>query len=37
MAPIRALGMHDAVNLDRGGSTAMSVEGALVNRPNGRR
>ncbi|MFE7216636.1 phosphodiester glycosidase family protein [Streptomyces sp. NPDC057611] len=30
-----ALGMHDAVNLDGGGSTTMSVEGALVNRPSG--
>jgi exopolysaccharide biosynthesis protein len=30
-----ALGMHDAVNLDGGGSTAMSVEGELVNRPSG--
>ncbi|MFB7574962.1 phosphodiester glycosidase family protein [Streptomyces sp. NPDC056165] len=29
-----ALGMHDAVNLDGGGSTTMSVEGALVNRPS---
>lgn len=30
-----ALGMTDAVNLDGGGSTAMSVEGALVNQPSG--
>ncbi len=31
----QALGMRDAVNLDGGGSTAMSVRGALVNRPSG--
>ncbi|MBE1490643.1 phosphodiester glycosidase family protein [Plantactinospora soyae] len=30
-----ALGLHDAINLDGGGSTAMSVEGALVNQPSG--
>jgi exopolysaccharide biosynthesis protein len=30
-----ALGMHDAVNLDGGGSTTMSVEGTLVNQPSG--
>ncbi|MEV6168895.1 phosphodiester glycosidase family protein [Streptomyces sp. NPDC051954] len=30
-----ALGLHDAINLDGGGSTAMSVEGALVNKPSG--
>ena len=29
------LGMVDAVNLDGGGSTAMSVGGALVNEPSG--
>ncbi|WP_211323162.1 phosphodiester glycosidase family protein [Amycolatopsis palatopharyngis] len=29
-----ALGMHDAVNLDRGGSTTMSIDGRLVNRPS---
>ncbi|MGW1090944.1 phosphodiester glycosidase family protein [Streptomyces sp. NPDC002596] len=34
-AVAQALGMHNAVNLDGGGSTAMSVEGALVNRPSG--
>jgi exopolysaccharide biosynthesis protein len=34
-AVARALGMHDAVNLDGGGSTTMSVEGTLVNRPSG--
>ncbi|MFI6062924.1 phosphodiester glycosidase family protein [Streptomyces sp. NPDC051286] len=34
-AVAQALGMHDAVNLDGGGSTTMSVEGALVNRPSG--
>ncbi|MGP3968951.1 phosphodiester glycosidase family protein [Streptomyces sp. 6N223] len=34
-AVAQALGMRDAVNLDGGGSTAMSVEGALVNRPSG--
>ena len=30
-----ALGMSDAINLDGGGSTTMSVRGALVNRPSG--
>lgn len=30
-----AMGMYDAVNLDGGGSTAMAVEGELVNRPSG--
>jgi hypothetical protein len=30
-----ALGMYDAVNLDGGGSTTMSIEGALVNQPSG--
>ncbi|MEO3924869.1 phosphodiester glycosidase family protein [Micromonosporaceae bacterium B7E4] len=30
-----ALGLHDAINLDGGGSTTMSVEGALVNQPSG--
>ncbi|MCW3815880.1 phosphodiester glycosidase family protein [Micromonospora sp. DR5-3] len=34
-AVAQALGMSDAVNLDGGGSTAMSVEGALINRPSG--
>ncbi|WP_220039725.1 phosphodiester glycosidase family protein [Nonomuraea aridisoli] len=34
-AVANALGLHDAVNLDGGGSTAMSVQGALVNRPSG--
>ncbi|SCL20387.1 Predicted protein [Micromonospora rhizosphaerae] len=34
-AVAQALGMDDAVNLDGGGSTAMAVEGALVNRPSG--
>ncbi|MFG3701392.1 phosphodiester glycosidase family protein [Micromonospora sp. NPDC047620] len=34
-AVAQALGMFDAVNLDGGGSTAMAVEGALVNRPSG--
>jgi len=29
-----ALGMHDAVNLDGGGSTTMSVQGDLVNQPS---
>jgi Phosphodiester glycosidase len=33
-AVARALGMRDAVNLDGGGSTAMSVGGALVNHPS---
>ncbi|MEU9339158.1 phosphodiester glycosidase family protein [Streptomyces sp. NPDC048290] len=30
-----ALGMRDAVNLDGGGSTTLSVRGELVNRPSG--
>jgi hypothetical protein len=30
-----ALGMYDAVNLDGGGSTAMAVDGQLVNHPSG--
>ena len=30
----QALGMYDAVNLDGGGSTTMSVRGALVNKPS---
>ncbi|MEU6141051.1 phosphodiester glycosidase family protein [Streptomyces sp. NPDC047081] len=30
-----ALGLRDAVNLDGGGSTTMSVRGDLVNRPSG--
>ncbi|WFE53181.1 phosphodiester glycosidase family protein [Micromonospora sp. WMMD1155] len=30
-----ALGLHDAINLDGGGSTTMSVEGTLVNQPSG--
>ncbi len=30
-----ALGMHNAVNLDGGGSTTMSVDGTLVNQPSG--
>ncbi|MFI1561548.1 phosphodiester glycosidase family protein [Streptomyces sp. NPDC020490] len=34
-AVARALGLRDAVNLDGGGSTAMSVRGQLVNRPSG--
>jgi Phosphodiester glycosidase len=34
-AVAHALGMDDAVNLDGGGSTAMSVEGVLVNQPSG--
>jgi exopolysaccharide biosynthesis protein len=34
-AVAHALGMDDAVNLDGGGSTAMSVDGALVNQPSG--
>jgi exopolysaccharide biosynthesis protein len=31
----QALGMVDAVNLDGGGSTALSVRGALANKPSG--
>jgi hypothetical protein len=34
-AVAHALGLHDAVNLDGGGSTAMSVRGGLVNKPSG--
>lgn len=34
-AVANALGMTDAVNLDGGGSTTMSVEGTLVNHPSG--
>lgn len=34
-AVAQALGMTDAVNLDGGGSTAMSVNGTAVNRPSG--
>jgi exopolysaccharide biosynthesis protein len=34
-AVANALGMYDAVNLDGGGSTAMAVNGALVNKPSG--
>jgi len=30
-----ALGMYDAINLDGGGSTAMAVQGELVNHPSG--
>jgi exopolysaccharide biosynthesis protein len=30
-----ALGMDDSINLDGGGSTAMAVDGALVNHPSG--
>lgn len=30
-----ALGMYNAINLDGGGSTTMSVKGALVNQPSG--
>lgn len=30
-----ALGRYDAINLDGGGSTAMTVNGQLVNRPSG--
>ncbi len=31
----KALGLRDAINLDGGGSTAMAVNGALVNHPGG--
>lgn len=31
----QALGLRDAINLDGGGSTAMSVGGTLVNQPSG--
>ncbi|MFC3504664.1 phosphodiester glycosidase family protein [Micromonospora krabiensis] len=34
-AVAQALGLRDAVNLDGGGSTAMAVDGALVNHPSG--
>jgi hypothetical protein len=34
-AVAQALGMRDAVNLDGGGSTTMSVRGALINHPSG--
>ncbi|GIE98600.1 phosphodiester glycosidase family protein [Paractinoplanes rishiriensis] len=34
-AVARALGLHEAVNLDGGGSTAMAVRGTLVNQPAG--
>lgn len=34
-AVVRALGLRDAVNLDGGGSTTMSVSGGLVNQPSG--
>ncbi|WP_406107434.1 phosphodiester glycosidase family protein [Micromonospora globbae] len=34
-AVARALGMEDGINLDGGGSTAMAVDGALVNHPSG--
>jgi hypothetical protein len=34
-AVVRSLGLRDAVNLDGGGSTTMSVRGALVNQPSG--
>ncbi|GHE05112.1 phosphodiester glycosidase family protein [Streptomyces alanosinicus] len=34
-AVAHALGLTDAVNLDGGGSTTMSVEGTLVNHPSG--
>src|SRR5262249_10890987 len=30
-----SLGMRDAINLDGGGSTTMSVNGALINQPSG--
>jgi hypothetical protein len=33
---MRSLGARDALNLDGGGSTAMSVRGELVNRPSDR-
>ncbi|WP_199562055.1 phosphodiester glycosidase family protein [Micromonospora deserti] len=32
---VNVLTIDHAVNLDGGGSTAMAVEGALVNRPSG--
>jgi hypothetical protein len=34
-AVANALGLYDAINLDGGGSTAMAVDGALVNHPSG--
>jgi phosphodiester glycosidase len=34
-AVAHALGLRDAINLDGGGSTAMSVRGALINQPSG--
>jgi exopolysaccharide biosynthesis protein len=34
-AVAQALGLHDAINLDGGGSTAMAVNGALVSHPSG--
>ncbi|MER5544313.1 phosphodiester glycosidase family protein [Streptomyces sp. NPDC002589] len=34
-AVAHALGLTDAVNLDGGGSTTMSVQGTLVNHPSG--
>ena len=33
---MRSLGARDAVNLDGGGSTAMTVRGEVVNRPSDR-
>ena len=33
-AVARALGMHDALNLDGGGSTTMVVDGRVVNQPS---
>ena len=33
-AVAKSLGMYDALNLDGGGSTTMSVDGRLVNRPS---
>ena len=36
-AVAEALEMHDAINLDGGGSTTMSVEGRLINEPSGSR
>ncbi|MEU4392924.1 phosphodiester glycosidase family protein [Kribbella sp. NPDC023855] len=34
-AVAKALGLHNAINLDGGGSTAMAVNGALVSHPSG--
>jgi Phosphodiester glycosidase len=34
-AVAHALGLRDAINLDGGGSTTMSVRGALINQPSG--